>query len=34
MHMIRKRLEILVNLPEAGLHHLQLEQTARDLGKS
>lgn len=33
LHMIRKRLEIFVNLPEAGLNRLQLQQTARELSK-
>ena len=34
MHMIRKRLEIFVNLPEAGLGRLQIQQTARELSQS
>ena len=34
MHMIRKRLEIFVNLPEAGLSRLQIQQTARELSQS
>jgi arsenate reductase (thioredoxin) len=34
LHLIRKRLEILVNLPLERLGKLSLEQTARDLAKS
>ena len=31
LHLIRKRLDIFVNLPQAGLGKLSLEKTARDL---
>jgi protein-tyrosine-phosphatase len=34
MHLIRKRLEIFVNLPESGLSRLQIQQTARELSQS
>ncbi len=34
LHMIRKRLEIFVNLPEAGLSRLRIQQTARELSQS
>lgn len=34
MHLIRRRLEILVNLPAAHLERLTLQQTARDLSQS
>ena len=34
LHMIRKRLEIFVNLPEAGLSRLRIQQTARVLSQS
>jgi len=33
LHLIRKRLEILVNLPAASLNHLTIEKTARALSK-
>jgi protein-tyrosine-phosphatase len=33
LHLIRKRLEILVNLPEASLGRLSIEKTARALAK-
>jgi protein-tyrosine-phosphatase len=33
LHMIRKRLEIFVNLPEAGLSRLRIQQTARELSQ-
>ena len=33
LHMIRKRLEIFVNLPAASLSHLSIQATARDLAK-
>jgi arsenate reductase len=33
LHMIRKRLEIFVNLPAASLSHLSIQETARDLAK-
>jgi hypothetical protein len=32
--MIRRRLEIFINLPEDSLHKMVLQQTARDLAKS
>ena len=31
LHLIRRRLEILVNLPDTSLNKLTLEKTARDL---
>ena len=34
LHLIRKRLEIFVNLPAGSLDKLQIERTARDLSKS
>ena len=34
LHLIRKRLEIFVNLPEASLGRLAIEKTARDLAQS
>ena len=34
LHMIRRRLEIFINLPEASLHAMTLEQTARDLAQT
>ena len=34
LHLIRKRLDILVNLPEASLSKMTIEQTARDLAKN
>ena len=34
MHLIRRRLEILVNLPTAQLEKLTLQQTARNLSQS
>ena len=34
MHIIRKRLEIFVNLPESRLSRLQIQQTARELSQS
>jgi arsenate reductase len=34
LHLIRKRLEIFVNLPADRLNKLHLERTARDLAKS
>ena len=34
LHMIRKRLEIFVNLPESRLSRLQIQQTARELSQS
>jgi arsenate reductase (thioredoxin) len=34
LHMIRRRLEIFINLPEDSLHKMVLQQTARDLAKS
>jgi arsenate reductase (thioredoxin) len=34
LHMIRKRLEIFVNLPAESLSKLKIERTARDLAKS
>jgi protein-tyrosine-phosphatase len=33
LHLIRKRLEIFVNLPLASLNRLSIEKTARDLAK-
>jgi protein-tyrosine-phosphatase len=33
LHLIRKRLEIFVNLPERSLSRLSIEQTARDLAQ-
>ena len=33
LHLIRKRLEIFVNLPEASLGRLSIEKTARELAK-
>jgi protein-tyrosine-phosphatase len=34
LYMIRKRLDILVNLPDASLDRLVIEKTARDLAKA
>lgn len=34
LHLIRKRLDILVNLPESSLSKMTIEKTARDLAKS
>jgi protein-tyrosine-phosphatase len=34
LHLIRKRLEIFVNLPADSLSKLKIERTARDLAKS
>lgn len=34
LHLIRKRLELLVNLPEESLDRMVLEKTARDLAQS
>ncbi len=34
LHMIRRRLEVFINLPEDSLHKMVLQQTARDLAKS
>jgi protein-tyrosine-phosphatase len=34
LHLIRRRLDIFVNLPEARLSHMALEKTARDLAKN
>jgi len=34
LHLIRKRLELLVNLPAASLDRMALQQTARDLARS
>lgn len=34
LHLIRKRLEIFVNLPERSLSRLSIEQTARDLAQN
>ena len=34
LHLIRKRLEIFVNLPADSLSKLQIERTARDLARS
>ena len=34
LHLIRRRLDILVNLPESSLGKMTIEKTARDLGKS
>jgi len=34
LHMIRKRLDIFVNLPDASLERLAIEKTARDLAKA
>ncbi len=34
LHLIRKRLEIFVNLPADALSKLTIERTARDLGRS
>lgn len=34
MHLIRRRLEIFVNLPDAGLDRLAIEKTAKDLARS
>lgn len=34
LHLMRKRLEIFVNLPEASLSKLAIEKTARDLAQS
>jgi len=33
LHLIRKRLEIFVNLPERSLSRMSIEQTARDLAQ-
>jgi protein-tyrosine-phosphatase len=33
LHMIRRRLEIFINLPESSLQKMTLQQTARDLAK-
>jgi arsenate reductase len=33
LHMIRRRLEIFINLPESSLQQMTLQQTARDLAK-
>jgi len=33
LHLIRKRLEIFVNLPAASLSNLSIQETARDLAK-
>ena len=33
LHLIRKRLEIFVNLPQASLSRLSIEKTARELAK-
>ncbi len=33
LHLIRRRLEIFVNLPADSLHKLQIEKTARELAK-
>jgi len=33
LHLIRQRLEVLVNLPDSRLHQLAIEQTARDLAQ-
>ncbi len=34
MHLIRRRLEILVHLPASSLNKLQIQQTARELARS
>ena len=34
LHMIRKRLDIFVNLPDSSLSRLAIEKTARDLAKA
>lgn len=34
LHLIRKRLEIFVNLPQASLDRMSIGKTARDLGQS
>ncbi len=34
LHLIRRRLDILVNLPDSSLSKLTIQTTARDLGKS
>lgn len=34
LHMIRRRLEIFINLPEASLQRMTLQQTARDLAQT
>ena len=34
LHLIRQRLELLVNLPAASLDRMALQQTARDLARS
>lgn len=34
LHLIRKRLDIFVNLPQASLSRLSIEKTARDLAKN
>lgn len=34
LHMIRKRLDIFVNLPDSSLNRLSIEKTARDLAKA
>ena len=34
LHALRRRLELLVNLPEASVGRLMLETTARNLAKS
>jgi len=34
LHLIGKRLEIFVNLPDSSLHKLAIEKTARELAKS
>lgn len=33
LHLIRKRLDILVNLPDASLSRMSIEKTARDLAR-
>ena len=34
LHMMRKRLDIFVNLPQSSLSKMAIEKTARDLAKS
>ncbi len=34
LHLIRKRLDILVNLPDSSLSRMSIEKTARDLARS